>query len=124
MEDLVHDLPLPVDFKQREQVRVSVTGPVVEFEPHGGDRAGQVNSGAEHFEARRRPILVVPVEQALDGPGPLGVFDQRRWLVVLCRFGGGEIRKPWAKGPPASSFAASSGSTGPWHCRDLLGKRY
>ena len=45
MEDLVHDLPLPVDFQQREQVGEPVTGPVVEFEPHGGDRANEVDAG-------------------------------------------------------------------------------
>ncbi len=33
MEDLVHDLPLPVDFEQREHVGVAGADPVVELEP-------------------------------------------------------------------------------------------
>ena len=35
MENLVHDLPLPIDFEQREQVCEPVAGPVIEFKPHG-----------------------------------------------------------------------------------------
>ena len=42
MEDLVDNLPLSICFQQREQVGEAVAGPVVEFQPHGGDRADQV----------------------------------------------------------------------------------
>ena len=35
MENLVHDLPLPIDFEQREQVCEPVAGPFIEFKPHG-----------------------------------------------------------------------------------------
>ncbi len=69
MEDLVHDLPLPVDFEQREQVRVSVTGQVLEFEPGGGDRANDVDAGDPRLECRRRAVLVVPGEKLLDRAG-------------------------------------------------------
>jgi hypothetical protein len=34
MEDLVHDLPHPVDFEEREHIGVAMTVPVREFEPH------------------------------------------------------------------------------------------
>jgi len=44
MEDLGHDLPLPVDFEQREQVSEPTTGPVVEFKPHGGDRVDEIDA--------------------------------------------------------------------------------
>ena len=47
MEHFVHDLPLPVDFQQGEQVGVPATGPVVEFKPHGGDRVNEVDAGED-----------------------------------------------------------------------------
>ncbi len=31
MEDLVHYLPLPIDFKQREQIGEAVANPVIDF---------------------------------------------------------------------------------------------
>ncbi len=53
MEDLVHDLPLPVDFEQREQVCEPVAGPVVEFKSHRGDRVNEVDAGDPCLELRR-----------------------------------------------------------------------
>ena len=43
MKDLVHDLPFPVDFQQREKIGEPMTGPVVELKPHGGDLAATTN---------------------------------------------------------------------------------
>lgn len=37
MEDLVHDLPRPVDFEEREEIGVAMAVPVIEFESHRGD---------------------------------------------------------------------------------------
>ena len=45
MEDFIHDLPLPVNFEHCEQVGKSVAGPVVQFQPHGGDRADDDDTG-------------------------------------------------------------------------------
>jgi hypothetical protein len=60
MEDFVDNLPLPVCFQQREQVREAVAGPVVEFQPHGSDRADQVDAGNPCLKTRCRTVLVVP----------------------------------------------------------------
>ena len=57
MEDLVHDLPLPVDFQQREQVGVPAAVPVVEFKPHGGDRVNEIDAGDPCLEPRTRSRL-------------------------------------------------------------------
>ncbi len=69
MEDLVHDLPLAVDFQQREQVGVPGTAPVVELEPHGGDRVNEVDAGDPCLELRRRSVSVIPGKELLDGAG-------------------------------------------------------
>ena len=84
MEDLVHDLPLPVDFEHREQVGVPLVGPVVEFQPHGGDRADDVDAGDPCLEPRRRTVLVIPLKELLDGAGDqvgTGIAEDRCLLV-------------------------------------------
>jgi len=84
MEDLAHDLPLPVDFEQREQVREPTTGPVVEFKPHGGDRVNEVDVGDPCLELLRWTVLVVPGKKLLDGAGEqvgTSVTEDRRVLV-------------------------------------------
>ena len=67
MEDLVHDLPLPVDLQQREQVGVPVTGPIVEFQPYGGNRINEVDAGDPCLEPCRCTVLVIPGKELLDG---------------------------------------------------------
>ena len=68
MEDLVHDLPLPVDFEQREQVREPTTGPVIEFKPHGGDRVNEVDVGDPCLELLRYPETSSPENGNAVGP--------------------------------------------------------
>lgn len=43
MEDLVHDLPLAVQFQQREHVRETRSRPIVDFQAHVRDRANDVD---------------------------------------------------------------------------------
>ena len=70
MKDLVHDLPLSVDFEQREQVSVPAAVPVVEFKPHGGDRVNnEVDAGDPCLEPRRWIVLVNPVKKPLNRAG-------------------------------------------------------
>ena len=69
MKNLVHNLPLAVEFQQREQVGEAVPGPVVEFEPHGGDCVDEVDAGDARLEFGRWTILVVPRKEILDGTG-------------------------------------------------------
>ena len=69
MEDLVHDLPIPVDFEQREHVGVPGTVPVVELEPYGGHGVYDVDAGDPRLEPRRWIVLVNPVKKPLDRAG-------------------------------------------------------
>ncbi len=70
MKDLVHDFPFPVDFEQGEQIGKSVSGPVLEFQPHGGDRVNQVDAGNPCLEPGRWTVLVIPCKELLDGRPP------------------------------------------------------
>ena len=63
MEDFVHDLPLSIDFEQREQICVPSTGPVVEFKPHSGNGVDKVDVGNLCFEPRRWTVSVIPRRQ-------------------------------------------------------------
>ena len=47
---LVHDLPVPIHFEQREQVCVVRASPIIEFEAHGRDCAGDVYAHDAGFE--------------------------------------------------------------------------
>ena len=69
MENLVHDLPLPVYFQQREQISEPVTSPVFEFKPHIGDRINEVNTDDMCLKPCRWPIFIVPVKKTLYWPG-------------------------------------------------------
>src|SRR5206468_3258116 len=66
MEDLVHDLPFSIDFEQIEAIGEPVAGPVVDFQADGGNGAGNVKLGDSGLYARRRSVLIVPVEELLD----------------------------------------------------------
>ena len=66
MEDLVHDLPFPVDFEQCEQVGKPIPGPVVKFQPHRGNRVDDVDASNPVLESRRWTVLVIPVKELLD----------------------------------------------------------
>ena len=57
MEDFVHDLPLSVDFQQREQVSEPVPRPVFEFEPHGSNGINKVDARDVCTKLRRRTLL-------------------------------------------------------------------
>ncbi len=61
MEDLVHNPPLPVDLKQREQVSEPMAGPVFELQPHGGSRSHNIDAGDVCLKPRGWTILVIPV---------------------------------------------------------------
>ena len=69
MKHLVHDLPVAVDFKKREQVGETKTGPIIEFNPHGGNRSDKVDTSDPCVELLRRTVLVIPVKEQLDGAG-------------------------------------------------------
>ena len=68
MKDLVHDLPFPVDLKQCEQISKPMPGPVVEFQPHRGNRPNDVDAGNPGLESGGWTVLVIPVKELLDGP--------------------------------------------------------
>ena len=42
-----------------------MAGPVFEFQPHGGDRADDVDAGDPCLEPRRRTVLVIPIKELL-----------------------------------------------------------
>ena len=44
VEDFVYDFPLAVDFEKREHVGKSTSTPILEFEPHCGDRFDDVDA--------------------------------------------------------------------------------
>jgi len=67
MEDLVHDLPLTIDFEQREQVGETKTGPVFKLKSHGRDGTSDIDAGDSVLEFRRRTVVVIPCEKVLDG---------------------------------------------------------
>jgi hypothetical protein len=69
VKDLVHDLPVPIDLKQREYVCVVGAGPIVEFEANGRNRAGDVDVHDFGLEIPGRAVLIVPIEEPLDGSG-------------------------------------------------------
>jgi len=84
MEDLVHDLPLPVDFEEREQISVAMAGPVVEFQPHRGNRVDDVDADNPGVEPRCRAIVVHIVKELLDGASEevaIGIAEDGRVLV-------------------------------------------
>ena len=45
MENFIDDLPLPIDFEQSEKVGEAVSGPVIQFEPHGRYSFDDVDTG-------------------------------------------------------------------------------
>ena len=61
VKNYVHDLPRSIDLEQGEQVREPGAGPVVEFKPHGGDRANEVDACDPGFKPRRGTVVVIPV---------------------------------------------------------------
>ena len=113
MEDLVCDLPLAVGFEQCEQVGEPVTGPVVEFKPHRGDRVNEVDAGDPCLESRRWAVLVIPGKELLDGStsycayamnkGFLVSIDPEAWTVrddkLYLNYSLG-VRKTWLKDVP------------------------
>jgi hypothetical protein len=52
VKHLVHDLPVPIDFEQREWVGVVRASPVIEFEAYGRDGAGDFDVYDIGFEIR------------------------------------------------------------------------
>jgi hypothetical protein len=69
MKHFVHDFPLTVDFEQSEEVGKSVTGPVVELKPNGGDCTNDVDAVDACMEINRRPVFIVPGEELLNWAG-------------------------------------------------------
>src|SRR5215468_12469780 len=66
VEDFSDDLPLPLDFHQRQHVRVTMPRPVVEFQPHRRDRFANVEARDSRFEFRRWSVLIDPIEDLLN----------------------------------------------------------
>src|SRR5882672_7639120 len=66
MEDLVHDLPLPIQLQQREHVSEARSRPVVDFQTHVRDRADDVDLRNTRLDSSGWTILVVPIVKPLD----------------------------------------------------------
>jgi hypothetical protein len=62
VEDLVYDLPFAVDFEKREHVSETISGPVLEFEPHGRHALDDVDAGDPSLQLCGWSILFIPVE--------------------------------------------------------------
>ena len=69
MEDLIHDLPFPVEFEQGEHVGEPGTGPIVELKPDGSHCAADIDTCDVCFAFGGGAILVIPVKKYLDGTG-------------------------------------------------------
>ena len=63
MENLVHDLPVPVNFEQRKEISEPVTSPVVQLQPHSSNRINNVDAGDSGLEVFCRSVLVIPVKK-------------------------------------------------------------
>jgi hypothetical protein len=44
MKDVVHNLPRPIDFEEREQVSEAAAVPVIEFQPNPSNRVDDVDT--------------------------------------------------------------------------------
>lgn len=88
MEDLALGFPFPFDFEQRKQIGEPMPGPVVEFQPHRRNRAGEINAGNPGLKLCRRAVLVIPVKELLDRPGEqvgADIAEDRRLRPALFR---------------------------------------
>src|SRR5215831_2594115 len=66
MKDVVHNLPRPIDFEEREQVSVAVAVPVIEFQPDPSNRVDDVDTDDPGVEPCGRGIVVHSVKEELD----------------------------------------------------------
>src|SRR5688572_33272637 len=75
VKNFVNDFPFPVDFQEGKQIRKSMACPIVELQPDCGYRFEDVDAGDPALQLRGWPILVVPVEQLLNGSGEEIIAD-------------------------------------------------
>ena len=66
VEHLADDFPLPLDLYEIEEVRKSVSRPVVGVQTHVGCRPDHIDAGETALDARRRAVLVVSIVETLD----------------------------------------------------------
>jgi hypothetical protein len=64
MKDLIHDFPLLINFEQGEEVRESVTSPVVGFNARNCDALYNVNGCDLSNNVFRWAVLVIPKDLA------------------------------------------------------------
>jgi hypothetical protein len=84
MKEVVHNLPRPIDFEEREQVSEAVAVPVIEFQPDPSNRVDDVDTDDPGVEPCGWGILVHFVKEELDRASkelPIGIAEDGRVLV-------------------------------------------
>src|SRR5262245_59195701 len=84
MKDVIHNLPRPIDFEEREQVSEAVAVPVIEFQPDPSNRVDDVDTDDPGVEPCGWGIVVHSVKEELDRAGkelPIGIAEDGRVLV-------------------------------------------
>ena len=84
MKDVVHNLPRPIDFEEREQVSEAATVPVIEFQPNLSNRVDDVDTDDPGVEPCGWGIVVHSVKEELDRTSkelPIGIAEDGRVLV-------------------------------------------
>src|SRR5262245_2851178 len=84
MKDVVHNLPRPIDFEEREQVSEAAAVPVIEFQPDPSNRVDDVDTDDPGVEPCGWDIVVHSVKEELDRASkefPIGIAEDSRVLV-------------------------------------------
>src|SRR5262249_55069358 len=84
MKDVVHNLPRPIDFEEREQVSEAAAVPVIEFQPDPSNRVDDVDTDDPGVEPCGWGIVVHSVKEELDRASkelPIGIAEDGRVLV-------------------------------------------
>src|SRR5215471_2546387 len=84
MKDVVHNLPRPIDFEEREQVSEAAAVPVIEFQPDPSNRVDDVDTDDPGVEPCGWGIVVHSVKEELDRARkelPIGIAEDGRVLV-------------------------------------------
>ena len=84
MKDVVHNLPRPIDFEEREQVSEAAAVPVIEFQPDPSNRVDDVDTDDPGVEPCGWGIVVHVVKEELDRASkelPIGIAEDGRLLV-------------------------------------------
>src|SRR5262249_33168946 len=84
MKGVVHNLPRPIDFEEREQVSEAAAVPVIEFQPDPRNRGDDVDTDDPGVEPGGWGIVVHSVKEELDRVSkelPIGIAEDGRVLV-------------------------------------------